>query len=225
MLDNVDPKRLEEEKPALFHILKTRKRQEVRMIRSLKDEYGNNQTTTNGIMRAFTTFLRRKYEPIVVQDECIERMAEIEWRDLPTAWREQLEQPITPEDEHIVVKKGGKKKAPGSDRFGWEYYKANWATIKDGMDELMMNQMFIERKVSPQQKHGVIVCLPKICEPTTLADFRPITVLNTDYRMMARITVNRVRTTMAELLQQRELCGVPGRTIFKAVATVREAIT
>jgi len=224
MLDNVDPNRLEEEKPALFHILKTRKRQEVRMIRSLQDEHGNNQTKTNGIMRAFTTFLRRKYEPIAVQDECIERMAEIEWRDLPTAWREQLEQPITPEDEHIVVRKGGKKKAPGSDRFGWEFYKVNWATIRDDMGELM-NQMFIERKVSPQQKHGVIVCLPKICEPTTLADFRPITVLNTDYKMMARIIVNRVRTIMAELLQQSQLCGVPGWTIFKAVVTVREAIT
>jgi hypothetical protein len=48
------------------------------MIRRLQDEHGNNQTTTNGIMRGFTTFLRRKYEPIAVEDECIERMAEIE---------------------------------------------------------------------------------------------------------------------------------------------------
>jgi len=78
--------------------------------------------------------------------------------------------------------------------------------------------------VSPQQKHGVIVCLPKICEPTTLADFRPITLLNTDYKMMARIIVNRLRPMMAELLQQNQFCGVPGRTIFEAVATVREAI-
>jgi len=88
----------------------------------------------------------------------------------------------------------------------------------------LMNEMLIERKVLQQQKHGVIVCLPKICEPTTLADFRPITLLNTDYKMMARIIVNRLRPIMAELLQQSQFCGVPGRTIFEAVATVREAI-
>jgi hypothetical protein len=56
------------------------------MIRSVQDEHGNTQTTTNGIMPAFTTFLRRKYEPIAVEDECIETMAEIGRKDLPTAW-------------------------------------------------------------------------------------------------------------------------------------------
>ena len=84
----------------------------------------------------------------------------------------------------------------------------------------MMNEMLIERKVLQQQKHGVIVCLPKICEPTTLADFRPITLLNTEYKMMARIIVNRLRPITAELLQQSQFCGVPGRTIFEAMATV-----
>jgi endonuclease/exonuclease/phosphatase family metal-dependent hydrolase len=96
MFDNVDPNRLEGEKRALFHFLQTRKRQEVRMIQSVQDEHGNTQTTTNGIMQAFTIFLGRKYEPLAVKDGCIECMAEIGRRNLPTAWREQLEQPISP---------------------------------------------------------------------------------------------------------------------------------
>jgi len=41
---------------------------------------------------------------------------------------------------------------------------------------------------------------------------------------MASIIVNRLRLIMAELLQPSQFCGVPGRTIFEAVATVREAI-
>jgi len=45
----------------------------------------------------------------------------------------------------------------------------------------------MERKISAQQKHGVIVCLPKSSDPTTPADFRPITLLNTDCKIMARI--------------------------------------
>jgi hypothetical protein len=87
-------------------------------------------------------------------------MAEIGRRNLTSAWGEQLKQTITPEEEHIAVWKGEEKKAPGNDGLGWKFYKANWATIKDDMGELM-NEMFIERKVSPQQKHGVIVCLPR----------------------------------------------------------------
>jgi hypothetical protein len=106
----------------------------------------------NNIMRTFTSFLRNKYGPITVEDEYIERMTEIGRRDISTAWREQLEQPISPEEIHVAVMKGGKKIAPGSDGLGWEFDKANWATIKDDMGEVM-NQMFTEGKVSRQQKY------------------------------------------------------------------------
>ena len=85
----------------------------------------------------------------------------------------------------------------------------------------MKNQMFTEKKVST---HGEIVCLPKSSETTTPADYRPIILLNTDYKILDRIIVNRLRPMMAELLQPSQYCEVPVNTIFEAVATVREAI-
>jgi len=88
----------------------------------------------------------------------------------------------------------------------------------------MMNQMFMERKVSAQQKPGVIVCLSKSSDPTTLVDFRPIALLNSDYKIMDRIIAYRLRPMIEELLRQSQYCGVPGRTIFEAMATVHEAI-
>jgi len=102
-----------------------RKRQETRLIQSAQDEYGSNQRTTKGIMRAFVTFLRRKYEPIAVDDECVTYMDEAERRTLPTAWGVQFEQPISPEEVHIAMRKWDKNKAPGSDRIWLEFYKAN----------------------------------------------------------------------------------------------------
>jgi hypothetical protein len=57
-----------------------RKRQDVRMIRSVQDEEESTQKTI--------IFQRRKYEPIAVEAECIEHMADVVWRDLPTAWRD-----------------------------------------------------------------------------------------------------------------------------------------
>jgi len=66
----------------------------------------------------------------------------------------------------------------------------------------MMNEMFMERKVSAQQKHGVIVCLPKLSDPTTPADFRSITLLDTGYKIMARIIAYLLRPMMEELLHR-----------------------
>jgi len=151
-------------------------------------------------------------------------MAELGQRTLPTAWRDLLEQPISLEEVHIVVRKGGKNKAPRNDGIGLEFYKANWETMLGDIRD-MMNQIFLERKVSVQQNHGVIVCLPKSSDPTTPAVFRPITLLNTDYKILARIIAYRLRPMMEELLHPIQHCGVTGRTILEAMANVREAIT
>ena len=75
-LDNDEPNRLAGERPELFHILQMRKRQDATLIRSIQDECGNTQQTMKGIIRTFTSFLRRKYEPIAVDVECVAYMAE-----------------------------------------------------------------------------------------------------------------------------------------------------
>ena len=141
-------------------------------------------------------------------------MTEVGRRELPTAWRDQLERPIFPEELHFAVRKGAKNKAPGSDGIGLEFYKTNWATIKDDISA-KVNQMLTERNVSTQQKQGVIGCLHKPTETTTPAHFRPITLLNTDYKILDRIIANRLRPMMAKLLQQSQYCGVPRNTISK----------
>ena len=95
MLDNDKPNRLAGERPVRFHILQMRKRQEARMIWSIQDEYGNIQQTMKSIIRAFTSFLRRKYKPIAVDEESVAYMTERGQRPLPTACRDLLEQPIS----------------------------------------------------------------------------------------------------------------------------------
>jgi len=119
--------------------------------------------------------------------------------------------------------KGEGNKAPGSDGICLEFYKVIWETTKDDILAII-NQMFIERKVTDQQKHRLIVFLPKSNGPTTPADFRPIILLNNDYKLVARIIANRIRPMLTELLQPSQYCGMPGNTIFEAETTVREAI-
>jgi hypothetical protein len=57
-------------------------------------------------------------------------MAEVGQRALPKTWRDLLEQPISPGEVHIAVRKGGKNKASGSDGIGLEFHKENWQRSK-----------------------------------------------------------------------------------------------
>jgi len=48
--------------------------------------------------------------------------------------------------------------------------------------------------------------------------------MHTDYKLFTRIIANRLRPWLAGILQPRQHCGLPGNTVFDAVATVRDAV-
>lgn len=68
------------------------------------------------------------------------------------------------------------------------------------------------------------MCIPKWTRSTHPADFRPITLLNTVNKILARIIASKIRPALEELLRTSQYCGVPGK-IFEAVANVKDAIT
>jgi len=54
-------------------------------------------------------------------------------------------------------------------------------------------------------------------------DYCTITLLNSDYKILARIVEGRIRPALVEMLHESQHYGVPGKSIFDAVATVRDA--
>jgi len=83
--------------------------------------------------------------------------------------------------------------------------------------------MFWAGNISQQQKRGVIIYLPKR-KGTNQEDYRPITLLNSDYNILTRVIAQRLRPVLADHLTETQFCGVPRNTIIDAVATVRGTI-
>ena len=98
-----------------------------------------------------------------------------------------------------------------------------WDIVKNDMVDIIIN-MYIEGSVSDAQKHGHIVCLPKTGAPASPENYRTLTILSTDYKLLTRIIANRLRPWMKDILHHIQYCGRNGQTIFDAVATVRDII-
>jgi len=81
-----------------------------------------------------------------------------------------------------MVHRGTGNKTPGRDGIGMEFFKKNWSTIKDDM-LTMSDQMYSTVKIREQQKHEIVVCLPRTIAPRTPADYGPTTLLKTDYKI------------------------------------------
>jgi hypothetical protein len=144
-------------------------------------------------------------------------------KTLPNAVNTTLDAPVSIEELYLAVKSGKPHKAPGGDGICQEFYKVKWETTKNDMLGIM-NQMHSDGKIMEQQKHGILVCIPKKPTPIRPDDYRALTLLNADLKLMARIIANRLRPWLTDLLHPSQHCGVQGNTILDAIATVREAV-
>ena len=151
-------------------------------------------------------------------------MEEAGHRHVSDGWKETLVAPITADELKAAVYKGDSKKFPGRDGIGVELFKVLWNDMESAI-RLLYTQMSSDHQLSERQKQVVIVCILKTVRPGTHEDYRPLTLLNTDYKIVARLIAAGMRSIMADLLHPSQYCGVPGNKIFDAVATVRDAIT
>jgi len=85
-----------------------------------------------------------------------------------------LDTPITEEELKEAVSKGICNKAP-------EFFKV------EGDMLAIFNRIFLDVRIIEQQKHGIVVCITKNDISTTPAEYRQITLLNTEYKIPARI--------------------------------------
>jgi hypothetical protein len=65
--------KLQEERMSLFHLIKLRERLTSTHVH---DPVSEMQTTTRGIVNIFSSYLRRKYGPLTVDDECVKKMTD-----------------------------------------------------------------------------------------------------------------------------------------------------
>jgi hypothetical protein len=129
--------------------------------------------------------------------------------------------PFTIEEIHHAIDSGGENRAPGRDGLGIEFYRAARNIMGDDLRHIL-NTMFFDGAITPQQKLGTIVCLPTHGPMLTRADCRTITLLNSDYKLLTCILARRLRPLMDLHLKSTKYYAVTGNTIFDAVATVRD---
>ena len=115
-------------------------------------------------------------------------------------------------------------KAPGSDGLTYEVYKALWDVLQQPLADCF-NEAFQglglppelaeEVRLTDSQRQGIIVLLHKGGgKPVDeVASYRPITLLNTDVKLLARVLVGRVSAGLDAVVDATQTAFLPGRWI------------
>ena len=92
-----------------------------------------------------------------------------------------------------------KNKTPGLDGIPIEFYQTFWLELKNILLNAL-NECFALGEMSDTQKTGIITMIYKKGDHRNLENWRPISLLNCDYKIMAAILAARLQSVIDQII-------------------------
>ena len=134
-----------------------------------------------------------------------------------------LENAFSLSEFSTVVANSVNNKSPGSDGIPYEFYKSFWISIGPIFTE-MCNKVLQDGGLCESQGSADIRLVPKCDAPQKLSDYRPISLLNSDYKLLSAAMSNRLKKSLPKVIQPAQKGGVPGRKIINNLVIYRDFI-
>lgn len=114
-------------------------------------------------------------------------------------------------------------RAPGLDGLPYEFYRTVLPVIGTQLAD-SLNTMLEKGSLTPSLQKGAVRLIPKVPGAPTASQFRPITLLNCDYKLLTKVFVKRLLPLLPSILTTSQLCSVPGRSIFDGCTALLSAV-
>ena len=125
----------------------------------------------------------------------------------------ELEEEIQMEEIQNAIKDMALNKTPGTDGFQVNFYVCFFTRIKDYLLQAYQFSIKCNRLYS-SVREGIITLLPKSGRNLDfIKNWRPITLLNTDYKIFSKVIANRLKKHLAKLIHPDQTGFLKGHNI------------
>jgi hypothetical protein len=169
-----------------------------------KKLYSNNKTQENQELQ--------KEAAKVFKDDTLPKISEEN--------KQSCENILTMEEIGKALKQLENGKSPGSDGFTTDFYKFFWPNIKNIVLE---NFSYAKQtgKLSIDQRRGIINLIPKKDkDPRFLKNWRPISLLNTDYKIITKALANIIKKVLPTIINPDQVAYLKKRFIGQNIRTI-----
>uniref|UniRef100_A0A803THD1 Reverse transcriptase domain-containing protein n=1 Tax=Anolis carolinensis TaxID=28377 RepID=A0A803THD1_ANOCA len=203
---------------------KINKKKQAQYINKIQEE-GKIYHSNKEIGQQFTSFFEKLYKADKIAKENVTQY--IGRQDIPKIsekQREKLNRKIGEEEISRAIKKLPSNKAPGPDGFSMLYYKIFQDILIKPLQKVM-NKILEEGKVPQTWNNANIVVIPKgKADSTQVKNYRPISLLNSDYKIFASILADRLKEVLKDIIGEEQSGFLPGRQMKENIRNILNAI-
>lgn len=139
------------------------------------------------------------------------------------ATQTQLTKDVTDEEIWTAVRSLGSNRSPGIDGITASFFKCFWHIVGPVVC-MAMKDYFESNNMPPQWKETLIVLIPKTNNADCPEKFRPISLCQSTYKIVAKILVGRLKGLLPGLISKEQGAFVPNRTISDHCLLAQEVI-
>ena len=189
----------------------------------------NDKTITKkkDILSQFTQFLENKYSvPNEHPDVDVESYINQNIiRKLNNDQKQKLDEPLTFSELTNTLFSFKKGRSPGSNGFTADFFKHFWEYIG-----IFLHRTFQENvkknMITLSHRESIITLIPKAGKSSlnSLKDWRPISLLNVDFKIISSALTNRLKSVMNEIISPAQSAYIKGRYIGENSRLVYDVI-
>ncbi|KAA3458346.1 reverse transcriptase [Gossypium australe] len=187
----------------------------------LEDEFGNRATEREEMLKIASTYFEKLFS--ASDGEPDEHILGLVKRSVTSSMNEILLQKYTEGEIFQAVKEMPSLKAPGIDGFAAVFFQKYWHLVGANISKYCLAILNGHSDVGGINRTRIVL-IPKVDKPKTMSQFRPISLCNVLYKIIAKVLVNRMSNILGDCINEAQGAFIPGRLISDNVLIAYEIL-
>ena len=133
------------------------------------------------------------------------------------------EGPLTLAEASEALQRSNRNKSPGADGLTVEFYSQFWDKLGEPLVSVF-NQGLARGELPESMKASVTRLVHKKDDKRLLKNWRPISLLNVDYKICSKAVSFRLSRVLGSIVDPDQTCSVPGRSIHPNLVLLRDTL-